>query len=276
MPEVISSKKSGLRSFPKKKASLLGFLSNIRGSIFRIFLSILFFSGIAFIAKDIVFNQILLAPSKGSFVTYRVLCKIGESIGQSDLCMTNLNISIVNYTLSGQFMKHLWVSIYAGFILAFPIILFEIWRIAKPFIDIKIRKSVNRVVPICSLLFFTGVLFSFFVIVPITIYFLSNYIVSNIVLNTISLDSYLSTVVTLTLSMGLVFEMPIILYNLSKFGLITKHFLKAKRKFAVIVLLVVAAFITPGSDLFSLALVSLPLYALYEVSILVIPNRIEE
>lgn len=253
----------------------MGILNKIRGSLLRIALSMLVFSAIAFIAKDLVFNQILLAPSKSNFVTYRVLCSIGESIGQSDLCMTNFKVSIVSYTLSGQFMKHFWVSIYVGFILAFPIMLIEVWRIAKPFVNIKIRKSVYKVVPICSLLFFIGVLFSFFIIVPITIHFLSTYIVSSLVVNTIALDSYINTVVTLTLSMGLVFEMPIILYNLGKFGLITKQFLKEKRKFAVIVLLVVAAFITPGSDLFSLALVSIPLYALYEVSILIIPRKIE-
>jgi sec-independent protein translocase protein TatC len=275
MPEVISSKKKGSKTFPKKGITLWETLEKIRGSLFRIVIAMLFFSGAAFIAKDIVFNQILLAPSKSDFITYRILCSIGESIGQSDLCMSNLNISIVNFTLSGQFMKHFWVSIYAGLILAFPYMLFEIWRIARPYIDSKIRKSVYKAVPICSLLFFIGVLFSFYIIVPITIHFLSTYNVSNIVLNTISLDSYLNTVVTLTLSMGLVFEMPIILFYLSKFGLVSKDLLKEKRKFAVIILLVVAAFITPGSDLFSLALVSIPLYALYEVSILILPRRIE-
>lgn len=276
MPEVISSKKKASIQPPKKEWSLWGTLEKIRGSLFRIVIALVIFSTLAFIAKDIVFNSILLAPSKIDFITYKLLCRIGESIGQSELCMTNLNLTIVNLSLSGQFMKHLWVSIYVGMVLVFPLILLEIWTIAKPFVNPKIRKNLYRAIPICSVLFFIGVLFSYFIIVPITIHFLATYSVSAVVVNTISLDSYLGSVITLTLAVGLVFEMPVLLYNLSKFGLISKEFLKKQRKYAVVILLVIAAFITPGSDLFSLALVSIPLLALYEVSILVIPKRIAE
>jgi sec-independent protein translocase protein TatC len=190
--------------------------------------------------------------------------------------MTNLNLSIVNLNLSGQFMKHFWVSIYVGMVLVFPLILFEIWRIAKPFVNAKFRKNLYSAIPICSLLFFIGILFSYFIIVPITIHFLATYSISSVIVNTITLDSYLGSVITLTLAVGLVFEMPVLLYNLSKFGLISKEFLKKQRKYAVVILLIVAAFITPGSDLFSLALVSVPLLALYEISIFVIPKRIVE
>jgi sec-independent protein translocase protein TatC len=276
MPEVISSKKKANNNPPKKEWTILGILEKIRGSLFRIIVALVVFSTIAFIAKDIVFNSILLAPSKVDFITYKVLCRIGESIGQSELCMTNLNLSIVNLNLSGQFMKHFWVSIYVGMVLVFPLILFEIWRIAKPFVNAKFRKNLYSAIPICSLLFFIGILFSYFIIVPITIHFLATYSISSVIVNTITLDSYLGSVITLTLAVGLVFEMPILLYNLSKFGLISKEFLKKQRKYAVVILLIVAAFITPGSDLFSLALVSVPLLALYEVSIFVIPKRIVE
>ncbi len=273
MPEVISSKKKTNNPPPKKEWSILGILEKIRGSLFRIIIALVIFSTIAFIGKDIVFNSILLAPSKVDFITYKVLCRIGESIGQSDLCMTNLNLKIVNLNLSGQFMKHLWVSIYAGLVLVFPLILIEIWRIAKPFVNVKFRKNLYKAIPICSLLFFIGILFSYFIIVPITIHFLATYSISSVIVNTITLDSYLGSVITLTLAVGLVFEMPVLLYNLSKFGIISKEFLQKQRKYAVVILLIVAAFITPGSDLFSLALVSLPLLVLYEVSILVIPKR---
>lgn len=272
MPEVITTKKKAIVTTPKKEWSFWETLDKIRGSLFRVVIALLIFSTLSFIAKDIIFNQILLAPSKANFVTYNILCQIGETLGQTNLCMSNLNLSIVNLTLSGQFMKHFWVSIYAGFILTFPYILLEIWRFAQPFLSPKIRKSVYRGIPVFTLLFFTGVLFSYFIIVPITIYFLSTYQISSIISNTISLDSYLTTVVTLTLAMGFVFEIPIVLFNLAKIGLVSKDFLKKQRKYAVIILLVVAAFITPGSDLFSLILVSLPLYALYEVSIFIIPK----
>ncbi len=276
MPEVISSKKGGRKIIPKKEISFWGILDKIRGSLFRMVLAVLTFSVIAFIAKDVVFNSVILSPSRADFITYKILCQIGEAINQSELCMSNLNLKIVNLTLSGQFTKHLWVSVYVGFVLAFPFILFELWRFAKPFLNESIRKGVYRAIPICSLLFFLGVLFSYFLIVPITINFLASYQVSSIIVNTISLDSYMATVITLTLAMGLVFEIPVILLNLSKLGVISKEFLKKQRKIAIVILLVLAAFITPGSDLFSLALVSIPLYTLYEISILIIPRRIEE
>jgi sec-independent protein translocase protein TatC len=183
------------------------------------------------------------------------------------LCMGDLPISIQNIDMSGQFSTHIMVSIVAGFILAFPFVLYQMWAFLKPGLKQKERNSARGVVFFSSLLFFSGILFGYFVIAPLSLQFLGSYRVSDEVISSIKLGSYISTLVSITLSAGLVFQLPIVVYFLTKIGLVTPEFLKQYRKHALVAVLILAAIITPP-DITSQILVALPIMVLYEVSIL--------
>ena len=248
-------------------------VEEFRWALLRIAVVVLSFSVLAFVYKEIVFDVIILGPSKADFITYRILCRISEGWGLDGLCIDNLQMSIVNLTLTGQFLRHISISIVSGIILASPYIIWELWRFVKPALKSNEKKNATYAVLVCVILFLTGVLFSYYVIVPLTVNFLANYSISEVIKNTISLESYVGTVTSLTLIMGLVFELPVVMYLLGKFGIITSAFIRKQRKYAVVIVLIAAAFITPGSDAFSLLLVSLPLYILFELSLWVMPGK---
>jgi sec-independent protein translocase protein TatC len=182
------------------------------------------------------------------------------------LCIDDMNLQIINIKMSGQFLTHMYISIVTGFILSFPYVLWEIWRFVKPAMHENERRYSRGGVFISSLLFTLGLLFSYFLIVPLTINFLGTYQVSETVFNQISLSSYISTVVSVTFSVGLVFELPILVYFLTKIGVITPDFLKKNRRYMYVILLILSAIITPP-DMFSQILVVFPLIGLYEFSI---------
>ena len=163
---------------------------------------------------------------------------------------------------------HIMVSFIAGLLLAFPYVIFELWQFLKPALYEHERKYTSCAIFYISLLFFTGVLFGYFMIVPLTIHFLGSYKVSSQVLNQINLGSYISTISSVVLSSGLIFELPVLIFFLAKIGIVTHNFLKRYRRHAIIVILIVAAIITPP-DVFSQTLVTIPLIALYEVSIII-------
>jgi sec-independent protein translocase protein TatC len=272
MSEVRSNKKKG-ESNPQREMPFWKHVEEFRWALLRIAVVVLSFSVLAFVYKEIVFDLIILGPSKADFITYRILCSISESWGLEGLCIDNLQMSIVNLTLTGQFLRHISISIVSGIILASPYVIWELWRFVKPALKSNEKKYATYAVMVCVFLFLTGVLFSYYVIVPLTVNFLANYSISEVIKNTISLESYVGTVTSLTLIMGLVFELPVVMYLLGKFGIITSGFIRKQRKYAVVIVLIAAAFITPGSDAFSLLLVSLPLYVLFELSLWVMPGK---
>lgn len=175
--------------------------------------------------------------------------------------------------MPGQFLTHMYISFVAGTIVAFPYILYQFWSFVRPGLREKEAKYSGRIVSVSSLLFYAGILFSFFIIVPLTVNFLGTYQVSESVVNQIALNSYVSTVVSVTFAVGIVFELPILIFFLTKAGLVTPAYLKRNRKYTIVILLSVAAIITPP-DMFSQILVVLPLMGLYEISI-IIAQRIE-
>jgi sec-independent protein translocase protein TatC len=179
-----------------------------------------------------------------------------------------MSLSIINLNLSGQFMTDMTVSMFAGLILAAPIIIFQLWQFVMPALYVKERRYARQAVFVMSFLFFIGVLFSYYFMVPWTLNFLGTYQVSSTVANQISLSSYISTVTTTILGVGVVFELPVVVYVLSKIGIVTPAFLKKNRKYAFVLILILAAIITPP-DVFSQIMVTVPLYGLYEISILV-------
>ena len=242
-------------------------LEDLRGSLFRSVIAIIVFGITAFIFKGIIFDQVILAPKNNDFITFRLLCKLGKMLSIDTFCFKTASINLINIELAGQFMSHLMISIIVGLVVAVPYIVWEFWRFIKPGLTENERKNTRGAVFIISMLFLTGVLFSYFLVVPLMINFLGNYHVSASVTNQIALTSYTSSVTTMTLIMGLIFEFPILVVFLTKIGILTPSLLKKYRKHTIVVILIIAGFITPSPDIFSQLIVAVPLYCLYEISL---------
>ncbi|MBI3500380.1 MAG: twin-arginine translocase subunit TatC [Bacteroidetes bacterium] len=250
--------------------TFLQHLEALRWHLVRSAAVVMLLAFVLFCYKDFVFSTIIFGPMHSDFLTYRALCKISHLTGMGNtLCMQSISFELINIDLSGQFTTHIWTSVIGGVVVGSPYVLWEVWRFIRPALHEKEKKYTAGVVLYASLLFITGILFSYYIIVPMTINFLGNYQVSALVTNKISMDSYISTVTILTLIMGLVFELPILIFFLTKIGLLGPAFMRKYRKHAIVVILIVAAIITPTSDIPTLVIVSTPLYLLYEASIFV-------
>ncbi len=258
----------------EEEFTFMDHLEALRWHLLRSAFVILAFACVAFSYKEFLFDVLILGPKNPDFFTYKFMCHLGQKYNLGDLCVKEIKFNIINTELSGQFSKHFSVSIVSAFIAATPYVLWEIWRFIKPALHTKEQSYASGFVLVASMLFFIGVLFGYFVIVPMSINFLGSYEVSAQILNQITLDSYIGTITTLTLCAGLIFELPMIIYFLSKIGLVTAKFLSDYRRYAVLIILVAAAIITPTPDIPTQLLVSGPLYLLFEVSILV-ARRVE-
>ncbi len=257
----------------KAEMSFLDHLEELRWHIIRSVLAIVVISILAFIYHNIVFDKIILAPKSPEFFTNRMLCRLGELVHVKRLCINAHPFSLKSIYMASQFLAHIKVSMIAGLILAFPYVFFEFWRFITPALYTDEKKHARGAVFYTSFLFLLGILFGYFLISPLSVNFLGNYRVSEQVTNDITLMSYISTVASVTLASGIVFELPVLVYFLSKIGLITPEFLKKYRRHSFIVILALAAIITPP-DIFSQVLVSIPLVVLYEISI-TISRRIQ-
>lgn len=255
----------------KKDADNMSFLEHLevlRWHLIRCTIAVLIGSIIAFFLKGFIFDTILFGPKKPDFFTYRLLCTISEKLGINEICINGLNFVLQTRSMAGQFSAHIWMAIWIGLVLAFPYILYEVWRFIAPGLYPKERTYARGFISVSSALFFMGVLFGYYVICPFSVSFLTNYQVSNEIVNNIDLSSYISLMVTSVLSCGLVFELPIIIYFLAKLGLVTPQILRKYRKHALIVVLIIAAVITPP-DVTSQIIVSIPIAILYEASIFI-------
>ena len=216
----------------------------------------------AFCYKDFVFEQLILAPCNADFITYRLLSKIG-------LVAQVSQIELININLASQLMTHLSISFYLAVVVAFPYLIVEMWFFVKPALYNNERKPAVLAIIAFFFQFFLGLALAYYLIFPLTFNFLGTYQVSLRVVNQISLNSYISTFLGLLFIMGLVFEMPIVAYFFSKIGVLKSVWLRQGRKVAIVLILVAAALITPSTDIFTMCLVALPLWLLYEFSILV-------
>ncbi len=250
----------------QKEMSFLNHLEVLRWTLVRSSLAIIAFGMVAFVMKDFIFNSILLAPKDPSFFTYRFLCSVSKSFGTEGLCIDEIPFIVQSRTMAGQFSAHIWTSITFGFILAFPYIIWEVWKFLKPALYEKERKNAKSFIIITSFLFFVGILFGYYVITPLSINFLGSYRVADEVRNNFDLSSYTGLLKASCLSSGFIFELPIIIYFLTKLGLVTPEFLKKYRKYALVLVLILAALITPP-DIISQVIVAIPMVILYEVSI---------
>jgi sec-independent protein translocase protein TatC len=253
----------------EKEMSFLDHLEELRWHLIRSVLAIVILASIAFLAKDFIFNVLIFGPKQADFPTYKILCKIAQFIGFKDsFCFTELPFRIQSRTMGGQFSAHIWTSITAGFIVAFPYVLLEIWKFISPGLRLKERNSAKGFIFIASLLFFIGVLFGYYVVTPLSINFLGTYQVSGQVHNDFDLSSYISLVRASVIASGLIFELPILIYILTKVGVVTPNMLKKYRKISLVLVLILSAIITPP-DIASQVIVSVPIVILYEISIFI-------
>lgn len=252
----------------EKEMSFLEHLEELRWHIIRSIIAIIIMMILAFIFKNIIFDSVILAPRSPEFITARLLCQLGEYFNTDALCINRQQWTLININMSGQLTTHIIVSLVAGLILAFPVVLWEFWRFFKPALKANEARYAQGAVFAASMLFFLGVAFGYFMLAPLSIHFLSSYEVSPDVINQINIRSYIGTITSICLATGVVFELPIIAFFLTKIGLITPEFMRKFRKHAIVVIFILAAIITPP-DVFSQTLVAIPLLLLYEISILI-------
>jgi sec-independent protein translocase protein TatC len=256
----------------KKEAGEMSFLDHLeelRWLLVRSTIAIVIGGCVAFAFSDFIFDEIIFAPKKGDFITYRFFCDLANKYDlDKSFCIKELPFSIQSRAIDGEFSTDIWTAITAGFIIAFPYILWLLWRFISPALYDKEKKYAISFMISTSILFFLGVLFGHYIITPLSLNFLGNYKISSVVDKNVDLASYISLVKTNAISCGLVFEMPIIIYFLAKLGLVTAVFLRKYRRYAYVIILILAAIVTPP-DVVSQMIVTIPLIILFEVSIFI-------
>ena len=250
----------------EKDMSFLDHIEELRWHLVRSTAAVFIVAIAAFLMKGIIFDKVLFAPKDGDFITYRFFCAVSRFFGTEGLCIEDIPFTFQSLAMAEQFSVHIWTSITVGFILAFPYIVWEVWRFISPGLYEKERRGARSFIFVSSLLFFIGVMFGYYVVTPLSVNFLGNYSVSDAVARNIKIGSYIGLARSSMLASGLIFELPIVMYFLTKMGLITPEFLKRYRKHALVLVLVLAAIITPP-DIISQIIVAIPILILYEVSI---------
>jgi len=272
MSEENKSEKQSTKKKGKKPAqaemSFLDHLEELRWHIVRSAGAILVFAIIAFILKGFIFDTVILNPKTPDFWTNRMLAKLGDLVGSDALKINQKPLSLISIKMADQFMMHIMTSIIAGFMIASPVVFYEFWRFIKPALYEKEKKHAGGAVFYTTFLFMLGVLFGYFLIVPLSIHFLGSYSVSDEVTNQINTRSYISTVTSITLAGGVVFLIPIFSFFLSKVGILTPQFMKTYRRHAYVLMLLLSSIITPP-DIFSQIMVCFPLVFLYEIGIMI-------
>jgi sec-independent protein translocase protein TatC len=261
-----SSRKGG--SNPKGEMAFTDHIEALRWHLIRSLIAVVVAAILVFMKIEWIFDRIILGPAHDNFVAYKWFCKLAEVTHIPSLCLGKVNLKFQNTELAGQFLMSISVSAMLGFIISFPYILWELWRFIKPALKpIEIRYA-KGIVFWCTLLFFIGIAFSYFILVPYTINFFGNYQLSPAFQNIITMSNYYETMSDLIMGMGIVFELPIVVYFLSRIGILTPKIMRTQRRYAIFILLIVSEVITPP-DMFSCFLVFIPLYILYEISVVI-------
>ncbi len=250
----------------RNNMSFLDHLGELRWHLVRSSIAIFFFAVVAFLSKEVIFDVIIFGPKQMDFPTYTFFCWLSSYVGGNVFCFDEMPFELLNMRMSGQFQMHLWVSLVAGVIIAFPYVFWEIWRFIQPGLHESERKNSRGVILFTTILFLLGVLFGYYVIVPLSVQFLGTYTVSSEIFNRIDLTSYISMVSSVTLATGILFQLPIAVYFLSKLGVVTPDLLKTYRRHASVGILLLSAIITPP-DIASQILVTFPVLILYQISI---------
>lgn len=250
----------------KNNMTFLQHLEELRWHIIRSVIAILIFTVAAFVMSDFVFGTIILEPKTPEFWTNRMMAMLADITGAEALRINTNDLEIISIKMAGQFITHLKISIYVGIIAAFPYIVFEVWKFIRPALTKEEKKHARGGVFFSSFLFFVGVAFSYYLILPLSIHFLGGYNVDPSITNQINISSYIQTVSSILFSGGIVFELPIVIFFLSKIGFVTPEGMRKYWRHAIVCMLILSAIITPP-DIFSQIMVCLPLIVLYAISI---------
>ena len=254
----------------EKEMSFLDHLEELRWHVVRSVGVTFIFMIVAFININWIFEHIITAPGRIDFPAFRWMCEFGQFVGMGDsLCVTSLPFTLQSRNMMGQFMMSLTSAFVIGLVVAFPYVVWEFWSFVRPGLENKERKYSKGAVAAVSFLFLLGISFGYFILSPMTIWFLATYSISDMIVNEFDITSYISTLSGLVLGCGLLFQFPVVIYFLSKVGIVTPELMRKYRKHSVVVILILGAIITPSGDPFSLTVISLPLYLLFEISIFV-------
>ncbi|AWG25406.1 twin-arginine translocase subunit TatC [Flavobacterium kingsejongi] len=250
--------------------SFLDHLEDLRWLFIRSTIAILICGLVAYFFNDFIFDKIIFGPKDPNFITYRFFCDLAKMFNMDEsMCITEMPFTVQSRTMGGQFNADMWTAITAGFIISFPYILFEFWKFISPALYENERKNARTFIIVASFLFFVGVLFGYFLIAPLSVNFLGTYSISKEVHNDFDLDSYIGLIKTSSLACGLVFELPILMYFMAKLGVVSAAFLRKYRKISYVIILIIAAIITPP-DVVSQTIVTIPIVLLYEISIFIV------
>ncbi len=249
--------------------SFIDHLETLRWHILRAGLAVLVFMIAAFVSMDFIFHEIILAPARVDFWTYTKLCEIGKTLNINSLCIDKIDFTLQSRQMAGQFTMHITASFVIGLIISFPYVFWEIWRFVAPGLLPTERRLAGGAVLFVSILFAIGVLFGYFIIAPMSINFLANYKLDESIMNQFDITSYISTLCLMVLGAGLIFQLPVVVYLLSRLGFVTPMLMRQFRRHSIVVIFIVAAIITPSPDVLSQLLVALPLVLLYEISIFI-------
>jgi sec-independent protein translocase protein TatC len=249
--------------------SFLDHLEELRWLLVRSTIAIIIMAFLTYFVSDFLFDTIIFGPTRPTFYTYRIFCDLSHllNFGES-ICIEELPFIIQNTLMEGQVNMFVWMCLLAGFILAFPYILWQIWSFISPALYQNEKKNAKFFIFISSILFFLGVLFGYFIIIPMSVNFVATFTVSDMVKNQFTLDSYIGMFKTSVIAGGLFFELPIIIYFLTKLGLVTPEFLRKYRKYAIVIVLIVAAIVTPP-DVVSQTIVAIPMLVIFELSVII-------
>jgi sec-independent protein translocase protein TatC len=253
---------------PKKEMGFLDHLEELRWVLVRSISAVAIAASASFFFYSFIFDKIILAPKSPDFFTNRLMCSLSKMLDSPSICINSKPFQIINIEMAGQFNTHVLITIYSGLILAFPFFIYQLWKFISPALYIQERKKARNAVIVISLLFFVGVVFGYYFIIPFSVDFLGTYSVSDQILNQINLTSYISLVSSLTFATGVVFELPVLVFFLTKLKVLTPAFLKKYRRHAFVVILIIAAIISPP-DVLSMTLIAIPLWLLFEISIIV-------
>ena len=257
----------------KKEMSFLDHLEELRKRLFMAAIPVVFFTIIAFVYMDKIFKYIV-APAKPDFWTYRILCKIGSKMNEyydfgNVICVEKIDFVLQSRTLTGQFTMYMTAAFVSGFIMAFPFFFWQIWKFIEPALNPNERKNARGGILFVSVLFFTGILFGYYIVSPLSINFLANFKIDESIVNQFDVTSYISMLLMMVLGCGIMFQLPVVVYVLSKIGMVTPGFMRKYRRHAIVVILIIAAILTPSPDVLSQMLVGTPMIILYEISIFI-------
>jgi sec-independent protein translocase protein TatC len=256
--------------------SFIDHLEDLRWHVVRSVIAIVIGAIVVFIYAREIVDKILFAPADNSFITYKWLCDLSHSLGLGDaICLAGVDAKFQSNTMTGQFVSTFTIAFVGGFIVAFPYVFWEFWKFIRPALSPKELKRTKGIIFWVSALFFTGVLFGYYILTPFMVNFYFNYTLSDKIINLPNFPDYIENLIYTTVGIGVLFQMPLLVMLLARIGIITAKFLRKYRRHAFVIILIAAAIITPSTDPFSLIIVTVPLYLLFEASI-IIASRINK